>query len=74
MTDSIGLGSTPSSSGIFETARSLEARPGDAFGAIYRVFLNRANGPRAGWLLASLDSAFVIDRLRAAAGAVESRT
>ena len=28
----------------------------------------RTNGPRAGWLLASLEPAFVIERLRAAAG------
>ena len=49
---------------IFETARSMDLKPGDGFGAIYRVFLGRPNGPRAGWLLASLSSAFVIGRLR----------
>jgi lysyl-tRNA synthetase class 1 len=51
---------------IFETAHSLGLKPGDAFGALYRVFLGRPNGPRAGWLLASLSSAFVIGRLREA--------
>jgi len=51
---------------IFESARAMDLRPGDAFGALYRVFLDRPNGPRAGWLLASMSSAFVIGRLREA--------
>lgn len=38
-----------------------------AFGAVYLAFLGRPNGPRAGWLLASLDPDFVLQRLRAAA-------
>jgi len=42
--------------------------PGRAFGAVYLAFLGRPNGPRAGWLLASLDAPFVIARLREAAG------
>ncbi len=41
----------------------------DAFAAVYAVFLGRANGPRAGWLLASLEPGFVAERLRAAAAA-----
>jgi len=45
----------------------MELKPGDAFGAIYRAFLGRPNGPRAGWLLASLNGAFVVARLRQAA-------
>jgi lysyl-tRNA synthetase class 1 len=53
---------------IFELAKSLDVRAADAFGAIYRVFLDRPNGPRAGWLLASLSPTFVIGRLREAAG------
>jgi lysyl-tRNA synthetase class 1 len=52
---------------IFDVARAGEIRAGDAFGAIYRAFLGRANGPRAGWLLASLDRPFVLRRLREAA-------
>jgi lysyl-tRNA synthetase class 1 len=40
---------------------------GRAFGALYLAFLGRANGPRAGWLLASLEPAFVVERLRSAA-------
>jgi len=37
-----------------------------AFGALYAAFLGRSNGPRAGWLLASLPAGMVIERLRAA--------
>ncbi len=54
---------------IFVVAREAELPAGRAFDAIYRAFLGRPNGPRAGWLLAGLDPAFVVDRLREAAGA-----
>ena len=52
---------------IFSTATAAGLSPGRAFGALYLAFLGRPNGPRAGWLLASLESAFVLDRLRTAA-------
>jgi lysyl-tRNA synthetase class 1 len=52
---------------IFETAKQMDLKAGEAFGAIYRSFLDRPNGPRAGWLLASLDRAFVVNRLKEAA-------
>ena len=52
---------------IFENARQVDLPAGKAFGAIYRAFLDRPNGPRAGWLLASLDSSFVVGRLKEAA-------
>jgi lysyl-tRNA synthetase class 1 len=42
-----------------------------AFNALYLSFLGRPNGPRAGWLLASLDRHFVIARLREAGGVGE---
>jgi lysyl-tRNA synthetase class 1 len=42
----------------------------DTFAAVYAAFLGRDNGPRAGWLLASLDAGFVAQRLRQAAGRV----
>ena len=67
------LSSTAASSGdqwqaaIFTTAGDLELPAGRAFDAIYRAFLGRTNGPRAGWLLASLDPDFVATRLREAA-------
>ncbi|HLA16307.1 MAG TPA: hypothetical protein VJZ72_05350, partial [Candidatus Limnocylindrales bacterium] len=49
---------------IFATAaeQALESR--DAFRAIYLAFLGRTSGPRAGWLLASQERGFVLDRLR----------
>ena len=55
---------------IFETATEGGLKPGKAFRALYLAFLGRANGPRAGWLLAKLEPEFVVARLReAAAGA-----
>ncbi len=61
---------------IFTTAQVHGVSSGDAFAALYAAFLGRANGPRAGWLLASLDRPFVVFRLEQAAsdgaGPVES--
>ncbi len=50
-------------SAIFAVAaeHALDAKA--AFNALYLVFLGRPNGPRAGWLLASLERDFVIGRL-----------
>ncbi|HJW20805.1 MAG TPA: lysine--tRNA ligase [Candidatus Limnocylindrales bacterium] len=53
---------------IFERAAAGGIAAGEAFRALYLAFLGRPSGPRAGWLLASLDHEFVIGRLRAAAG------
>ena len=52
---------------IFSIAGEVGLPNGRAFAALYAAFLGRTNGPRAGWLLASLDPTFVADRLRAAA-------
>jgi lysyl-tRNA synthetase class 1 len=49
---------------IFATATGLGLPPGKAFAALYLAFLGRPNGPRAGWLLAGLEPAFVGQRLR----------
>jgi len=46
----------------------------DGFAAVYAALLGRGNGPRAGWLLASLEEGFVRSRLEAAAAAVAART
>jgi lysyl-tRNA synthetase class 1 len=51
---------------IFRVAQAGGLPSGNAFAALYQAFLGRENGPRAGWLLASLDHAFVLGRLRAA--------
>jgi lysyl-tRNA synthetase class 1 len=53
---------------IFDIATAAGLPAGRAFGALYIAFLGRPNGPRAGWLLASLDAEFVIQRLREAGG------
>jgi lysyl-tRNA synthetase class 1 len=54
---------------IFDAARAAELPAGRAFAALYAAFLGQPHGPRAGWLLASLDRDFVIQRLREAAAA-----
>ena len=45
----------------------------DAFEAVYAAFLGRANGPRAGWLLASLEPGFARQRLQQAAKSAAER-
>lgn len=56
-------------SAIFTTAKERGIAAGAAFAALYAAFLGRPSGPRAGWLLASLDRPFVLERLRAAGDA-----
>jgi lysyl-tRNA synthetase class 1 len=51
---------------IFDAARSEGLPAGRMFAALYLSFLGQPSGPRAGWLLASLSSDFVVERLRAA--------
>ncbi|MEO5918016.1 MAG: lysine--tRNA ligase [Candidatus Limnocylindrales bacterium] len=73
MTESRGAeGARPSGgdawqAAIFATAAGLGLQPGRAFAALYLAFLGRTSGPRAGWLLAGLDQAFVRARLSEAA-------
>jgi lysyl-tRNA synthetase class 1 len=57
---------------IYEVAAEHGMDAKAAFNALYLAFLGRPNGPRAGWLLASLDREFVIGRLRAAGTAGEA--
>ena len=52
---------------IFSAAKEAGLQPVRAFASLYAAFLGRTNGPRAGWLLAALDPALVVTRLRAAA-------
>jgi lysyl-tRNA synthetase class 1 len=52
---------------IFDAARAAELPAGRAFAALYAAFLGQPHGPRAGWLLASLEPEFVVRRLREAA-------
>jgi lysyl-tRNA synthetase class 1 len=52
---------------IFAAATATDVPAANAFAALYLAFLGRTNGPRAGWLLASLEPGFVVGRLREAA-------
>jgi lysyl-tRNA synthetase class 1 len=56
---------------IFTIALEHGLANGRAFAALYLALLGRSNGPRAGWLLASLEPGFVMGRLRDAAAALE---
>jgi len=60
---------------LFEAAVGLGMRTNrQSFSALYLAFLGRENGPRAGWLLASLDKEFVVRRLLEAADATPATT
>ncbi len=61
-------------SAIFAVAAEHGIDAKAAFNAIYLAFLGRANGPRAGWLLASLEHDFAIARLDRAGAAAEEAT
>jgi lysyl-tRNA synthetase class 1 len=58
---------------IFAVAKERDLPSGEAFAALYRAFLGRPSGPRAGWLLAALERDFVVGRLREAASAAPVR-
>ncbi|HLD38225.1 MAG TPA: lysine--tRNA ligase, partial [Candidatus Nanoarchaeia archaeon] len=47
---------------LFEWAKELNLSSKDAFSAIYIPLLNKNYGPKAGWLILSLDKDFVIKR------------
>ncbi|MBI5621973.1 lysine--tRNA ligase [Candidatus Falkowbacteria bacterium] len=48
---------------IHEVKKQSAAEPKELFGALYQIFLGKDAGPQVGWLLASLDHEFVIERL-----------
>lgn len=48
---------------IYKIKEKLDAQPKEVFEAIYQIFLGKDSGPQAGWLLASLDPQFVLERL-----------
>lgn len=50
---------------VFDAARCTPLPPKETFAAVYRVFLDRESGPRAGYLLAFLERPDVLARLRA---------
>src|SRR5206468_2682853 len=57
---------------IFAVAADHGVDAKAAFNALYFAFLGRPNGPRAGWLLASLEREFVVRRLREAGQQTEA--
>lgn len=54
---------------LHETAKEIGIQPGEAFTAVYKAFLGRERGPRAGYFLSQLDKDFVLRRLEAATSA-----
>jgi len=48
---------------LHELKTEVPIYPKDLFQAIYRIFLNRDSGPKAGWFLAGLPHDFVLKRL-----------
>ena len=51
---------------LHEMKTEIPIAPAKLFQAMYRLFLNRDSGPKAGWFLAGLPRDFVITRLREA--------
>ena len=52
---------------IYDVASATNMETKELFQAIYMVLLKKPSGPRAGWLLASLDSEFLRSRFESAA-------
>lgn len=51
---------------LHDMKTGIPIQPKELFQAIYRIFLNRDSGPKAGWFLAGLPRDFVIKRLNEA--------
>lgn len=49
---------------LHEMKTEVPIQPKELFQAIYRIFLNRDSGPKAGWFLAGLPHDFVLRRLK----------
>lgn len=58
---------------LHDVKNNMNLPPKLAFSTLYKLFLNRDDGPQAGWFLAALDPEFVLARLRQAA-ATEGET
>jgi lysyl-tRNA synthetase class 1 len=55
---------------IYEIKDELGGKPDLLFKAIYMTLLGKAQGPRAGWFLSTLDTTFVKQRFAEAATAI----
>lgn len=64
-----GLNATEWHNMMYEVAATVNIDPKDVFRAVYIALLNKPSGPRAGWLLASLDIQFLRTRFETAGGA-----
>ena len=51
---------------LHEMKTEISIQPKELFQAVYRIFLNRDSGPKAGWFLAGLPQDFVATRLEEA--------
>ncbi len=52
---------------IYQTARDMNLAPKEAFAAIYIALIGKDHGPRAAWLISSLDPQFVKQRFTSVA-------
>ena len=57
---------------LHDVKMDMELSPKRAFSALYTIFLNKPQGPQAGWFLASLDREFVLNRLQEATRNLEN--
>jgi len=53
---------------LYALKADIPIEPKELFGALYRIFLDRTSGPKAGWFLASLPKEFALERLKEASG------
>lgn len=51
---------------LFELKTEIPIAPKELFQAIYRIFLNRDSGPKAGWFLSVLPRVYLLARLKEA--------
>jgi lysyl-tRNA synthetase class 1 len=51
---------------LHELKTEIPIEPKELFSALYRVFLGRESGPKAGWFLSVLPHEFLVERLKAA--------
>jgi lysyl-tRNA synthetase class 1 len=48
---------------VYNSAVKTDLKPADAFKLLYKLFLNKDQGPKIGFFLSSLDKDFVINRI-----------
>lgn len=48
---------------VYDSAVAAELKPAEAFRVLYRLFINKDQGPKIGFFLAHLDKSFVLNRI-----------